>query len=63
MIDASFTLAPRQRDTREENKSIKNGEGNNYGMTILTKRNSKTLMFVGQIKMERLFTAIKITQK
>jgi IS5 family transposase len=29
MIDASFTLAPRQRNTREENKSIKNGEGNN----------------------------------
>ena len=29
MIDASFTVAPRQRNTREENKSIKNGEGNN----------------------------------
>jgi IS5 family transposase len=29
MIDASFTVAPLQRNTREENKSIKNGEGNN----------------------------------
>lgn len=29
MIDASFTVAPCQRNTREENKSIKNGEGNN----------------------------------
>lgn len=29
MIDASFTVAPRQRNRREENKSIKNGEGNN----------------------------------
>jgi IS5 family transposase len=27
LIDASFTIAPRQRNTREENKQIKNGEG------------------------------------
>jgi len=27
MIDASFTLAPRQRNTREENKMIKEGKG------------------------------------
>ena len=27
IIDASFTVAPRQRNTREENKKIKNGEG------------------------------------
>jgi len=27
MIDASFTLAPRQRNTREENKIIKEGKG------------------------------------
>jgi len=27
MIDASFTLAPRQRNTREENKHIKEGKG------------------------------------
>ena len=27
MIDASFTIAPRQRNTREENKKIKKGEG------------------------------------
>lgn len=27
MIDASFVVAPRQRNTREENKKIKNGEG------------------------------------
>ena len=29
MIDASCTVAPRQRNTREDNKSIKNGQGNN----------------------------------
>jgi IS5 family transposase len=28
MVDASFTLAPRQRNTREENKIIKEGKGN-----------------------------------
>ena len=27
MVDASFTIAPRQRNTKEENKKIKNGEG------------------------------------
>jgi IS5 family transposase len=27
MIDASFTVAPRQRNTREENEKIKNGQG------------------------------------
>jgi hypothetical protein len=54
MIDASFTVASLQRNIREENKSIKNGEGNNYGMTSLTKRNTKTLMLVGQRTIERL---------
>jgi IS5 family transposase len=28
IIDASFTIAPRQRNTREENQQIKNGQGN-----------------------------------
>ena len=28
MVDASFTLAPRQRNTRDENKKIKEGHGN-----------------------------------
>ena len=28
MVDASFTIAPRQRNTREENKTIKAGKGN-----------------------------------
>lgn len=29
LIDSSFTVAPRQRNTREENKKIKDGEGDN----------------------------------
>ncbi len=28
LVDASFTVAPRQRNTREENEKIKKGEGN-----------------------------------
>lgn len=28
MVDASFTIAPRQRNTRDENKKIKEGRGN-----------------------------------
>ena len=27
MVDASFTVAPRQRNTREENQQIKDGRG------------------------------------
>ena len=27
LVDASFTIAPRQRNTREENEKIKKGEG------------------------------------
>lgn len=27
LVDASFTIAPRQRNTREENEKIKNGQG------------------------------------
>ena len=30
MIDASFTVAPRQRNTREENKKIKEGKGDEF---------------------------------
>ena len=32
LVDASFAIAPRQRNTREENTKIKNGEGNYCGM-------------------------------
>jgi hypothetical protein len=28
MVDASFVITPRQRNTREENKTIKEGKGN-----------------------------------
>ena len=32
MIDASFVLAPKQRNTREENEKIKKDRVKNYGM-------------------------------
>ena len=32
MIDASFVLAPKQRNTREENEKIKKERVKNYGM-------------------------------
>ena len=41
IIDASFTVAPRQRYTREENKSFKNEEGNNLWNDKPKKRNIK----------------------
>jgi IS5 family transposase len=43
MIDASCTVAPRQRNTREENKSIKNGEGNNLWNDKPNKKNHKDI--------------------
>ena len=61
LVDASFTIAPRQRNTREENKKMEREMI--YGMTNPTKKNIKTLMLVGQRKTEKRSTGIKITQK
>jgi hypothetical protein len=38
MIDASFTIAPRQRNTHDENKTIKENKGVNFGIINQTKR-------------------------
>jgi len=43
MVDASFTVAPRQRNTREENKKIKNGEGNNLWKDKPNKKKHKDI--------------------
>lgn len=53
MVDASFVEAPRQRNTREENKQIA-GKKNHINF------HKKTLMPVGQKKTILLFTDIKI---
>ncbi len=43
MIDASFTLAPRQRNTREENKKIKEGKGDELWKDKPNKRKHKDI--------------------
>ena len=43
MVDASFTVAPRQRNTREENKKIKKGEGDNLWNDKPSKKKHKDI--------------------
>ncbi|MCF6181719.1 IS5 family transposase [Lutibacter sp.] len=43
MVDASFTVAPRQRNTREENKRIKNGEGDDLWNDKPNKKSHKDI--------------------
>lgn len=44
MIDASFTIAPRQRNTREENEKIKNGEGDDLWNDNKHKKSHKDIV-------------------
>ncbi len=43
LVDASFTIAPRQRNTREENEKIKKGEGNDLWNDQPNKKNHKDI--------------------
>lgn len=43
MVDASFTIAPRQRNTREENQIIKEGRGNELWKDNLNKKRHKDI--------------------
>ena len=43
LVDASFTVAPRQRNTREENQKIKNGEGGDLWNDNLHKKRHKDI--------------------
>ena len=43
MIDASFVLAPKQRNTREENEKIKEGEGKDLWNDKSQKKNHKDI--------------------
>ena len=43
IIDASFTIAPRQRNTREENQQIKNGQGKDLWNDNLHKKRHKDI--------------------
>jgi len=59
LIDASFTIAPRQRNTQEENEKIKREKVMVCGKTNLPKNSTKILMHVGQRKMERGIMVIR----
>lgn len=63
IVDASFVLAPRQHNTREENKKIKAGEGASFGMTSLTRNDRKTSMPVGHRKAGKTSSATKSARK
>jgi hypothetical protein len=63
MIDASFTIAPRQRNTREENKKIKKGEGDDLWNDKPHKKSHKDIDARWTKKTTRIFLAIKTTQK
>ncbi len=63
IIDASFVVSPRQRNTRDENQTIKKVKEIVYGTTILTRSVTKILMLVGQRRAEIHSTAIRTTQK
>ena len=63
MIDASFVVAPKQRNTREENKMIKQGKGAELWEDQPNKKRQKTLMPGGRKRMGNLITAIKRTSK
>jgi len=43
MVDASFTIAPRQRNTRDENKKIKEGEGSDLWNDTPNKKKHKDI--------------------
>ena len=63
IIDASFVVSPRQRNTREENQSIKKVREIVCGTTILTRSATKILMLVGQRSAEIHSTVIRTTQR
>jgi transposase len=63
MISASFTIAPRQRNTREENDKIKTREGNDLWNDKLHKKSHKDIDARWTKKITRIFMAIKTTQK
>jgi transposase, IS4 family len=60
IVDASFTIAPRQRNTREENAKIKAGEGADLWKDKPHKKSHKDIDARWTEKMARKFMDIKI---
>lgn len=59
MVDAGFTTAPRQRNTLDENKKVKDGEEDDLWNDKPHKKRQKTLTHVGR-KNRILELAIKL---
>ena len=58
IVDASIVAAPKQRNSREENKDIKNG---NIPMTGLKTRNVRKIpMLAGQKRTDKIILATRI---
>jgi len=63
LVDASFTIAPRQRNTREENEKIKKGEGDDLWNDHPHKKCHKDIDARWTKKTRKHFMVIKTMQK
>lgn len=63
MIDASFTIAPRQRNTKEENDKIKKGEGDELWNEKPNKKKHKDIDARWTKKNDETFLGIKTMRK
>ena len=63
MIDASFTVAPRQRNTREENNTRKEGKGDELWSDEPNKKRPKDINARWTKKITKISMAIKTIQK
>jgi transposase, IS5 family len=61
IIDASIVEAPRQRNTREENEQVKNGETRTTGGSILPGTGKRTRMRAGRRSMGAATSATRTT--
>lgn len=63
IIDASFVEVPKQRNTREENQKIKDGEGDGLWKTTHIRKAIRMWMHGGQKNAMKPTTATKITRR
>ena len=63
IVDASFVLAPRQRNTREENKKIKDGEGGDLWSDKPNKKRQKDIVPAGHRRAARISSGTRSAQR
>ena len=63
MIDASFVLAPKQRNSREENEKIKKGEGKELWNDKPQKKNHKDIDARWTRKEDRIILVTRLTPR